>query len=57
MVVRCKWSSTYTNNGTTTINGTFQLNNGGYASGTALSYAATGSSLVLIMEVCMVLGL
>lgn len=37
---------TYTNNGTTTINGTFQLNNGGYASGTALSYAATGSSLV-----------
>jgi len=37
---------TYANSGTTTINGAFQLNNGGYASGTALSYAATGSSLV-----------
>ena len=37
---------TYANSGTTTINGTFQLENGGYASGTALSYAATGSSLV-----------
>jgi len=37
---------TYVNSGTTTINGTFQLDNGGYASGTALAYAATGSSLV-----------
>ena len=37
----------YANSGTTTINGTFQNNQGGYASGTAFSYAATGSALVM----------
>ena len=31
---------------TTTINGSFQLNNGGYAGGTAFTYAATGSGLI-----------
>lgn len=30
----------------TTVNGTFQLDAGGYADGTAFTYAATGSSLV-----------
>lgn len=31
---------------TTTVNGTFQLNSGGYASGALFNYASTGSSLV-----------
>jgi|GEM_PF-648453 len=31
---------------TTTVNGSFQLNNGGYAGGTAFTYAATGSGLI-----------
>lgn len=40
-------NATYTNNGTTTINGTFQLNAGGYANGANwFVYAATGSYLV-----------
>ena len=40
-------TAAYTNNGTTTINGTFQVNGGGYASGTAFVYAATGSALIM----------
>lgn len=31
---------------TTTVNGSFQLNNGGYAGGTPFTYAATGSGLI-----------
>jgi len=39
--------ATFTNNGTTTINGTFQLNTGGYANGANwFVYAATGSYLI-----------
>lgn len=38
---------TYTNSGTTTVNGTFQINEGGYANGNALTYAATGSTLIM----------
>ena len=38
---------TLTNSGTVTVNGTAQINGGGYASGTAFSYAATGSALIM----------
>jgi hypothetical protein len=34
---------TYTNNGTTTINGTFEINSGGYANGLALSFGTNGT--------------
>ncbi|MEX1188759.1 MAG: T9SS type A sorting domain-containing protein [Bacteroidia bacterium] len=36
-------AAVYTNNGTTTINGTFQLNAGGWATGTNFVYGAAGS--------------
>lgn len=39
--------ATLTNTGTTTVNGTVQINGGGYASGTAFSYAATGTTLIM----------
>ena len=38
---------TLTNSGTVTVNGSAQINGGGYASGTAFSYAATGSALIM----------
>lgn len=39
--------NTYTNNGSTTVNGTFQLDNGGYANGSNdFVYASSGSYLV-----------
>jgi Lamin Tail Domain/Abnormal spindle-like microcephaly-assoc'd, ASPM-SPD-2-Hydin len=34
---------TYTNNGTTTINGSFQLNTGGWATGSNFTYGANGT--------------
>jgi hypothetical protein len=40
-------SAALTNSGTTTVNGTVQINGGGYASGTAFSYAATGTTLIM----------
>ncbi|MEO6950141.1 MAG: hypothetical protein ABI123_10965, partial [Ginsengibacter sp.] len=33
----------YTNNGTTTINGSFQINNGGFANGNLFTYGAIGT--------------
>lgn len=36
-------AATYTNNGTTTINGTFQLNSGGWATGNDFVYGATST--------------
>jgi hypothetical protein len=36
-------SATYTNNGSTTINGTFQINDGGWATGTNFTYGAAGT--------------
>jgi hypothetical protein len=40
-------STSLTRTGTTTVNGGFQVNGGGYASGTNFVYAATGSSLIM----------
>jgi len=40
-------STSLTRTGTTTVNGGFQVNGGGYASGPDFVYAATGSSLIM----------
>ncbi|QBZ97318.1 choice-of-anchor D domain-containing protein [Flavobacterium sangjuense] len=36
-------SATYTNNGTTTVNGTFQLDSGGWATGSNFTYGVSGT--------------